>query len=104
MNAMRSDRPPLLLDLRGAAMLAATGPVPGATPAALDRLRDAVGPLPKDHPIVTFCACPQDATAVRAAGELVRAGYTAVRPLAGGYDAWMRQLASDSLRTAAPPA
>jgi membrane protein DedA with SNARE-associated domain/rhodanese-related sulfurtransferase len=104
MQAMRSARPPLLLDLRGASMLAATGPVAGASPAALDRLHEVVGQWPKDHPIVTFCACPQDATAVRAAGELVRAGYTAVRPLAGGYDAWMRQLASDSLKTAAPPA
>ena len=96
MKAMQSPQPPLLLDFRGAAMVEATGPVAGATPAELARLRDVVGQWPKDRPIVTFCACPQDATAVRAAGELVRAGYTTVRPLAGGYDAWMRQLASSS--------
>lgn len=42
---------------------------------------------------MTLCACPEDATALRAARELTSLGYTSVRPLAGGYDAWVRHMA-----------
>ncbi len=99
LQALQSSRPPLLLDLRGAALAAATGPVAGAMPVDLEHLHDVVRHWPRDQPIVTFCACPQDATAIQAAWQLLNAGYTDARPLAGGYDAWMREL-----RTGAPPA
>ncbi|MFC5520270.1 VTT domain-containing protein [Polaromonas jejuensis] len=91
-EALKSKKPPLLLDFRGDAMIAQEGPIARATPARLDDLPQAVGPWPKDHRIVTLCACPQDATAVRAARVLMKLGYTSVRPLKGGYDAWMKQL------------
>lgn len=94
MTALQSDRPPLLLDLRGAAIIGLTGPIAGATQAQLDELPEAVRQWPKDQPIVTLCACPEDATAVRAAQDLIKAGYSSVRPLKGGYEAWMRQLAA----------
>lgn len=90
--ALASDTPPLLLDFRGVAMIAQTGPLAGATQASLDDLPDAVSHWPKDHDIVTLCACPEDATAVRAAHSLMKLGYTSVRPLRGGYESWMRQL------------
>jgi len=80
---------PLLLDLRGAVMVAATGPIPGARVAEHDRLLEAVGDWPKDQPIVTLCACPEDAGAIQAARRLLEAGYLSVRPLAGGYAAWL---------------
>jgi membrane protein DedA with SNARE-associated domain/rhodanese-related sulfurtransferase len=86
--AMASERPPLLLDLRGHSMVAETGPIVGATIAEHDRLLDAVGHWPKHHPIVTLCACPEDAGAIQAAHRLLQAGYRSVRPLQGGYDAW----------------
>lgn len=88
--ALASSTPPLLLDFRGAAMAAQTGPIAGATPADLERLDRAVGDWPKHHDIVTLCACPEDATAVRAARSLTTLGYTSVRPLEGGYEAWVR--------------
>ena len=87
--AMRTPRAPLLLDLRGPAMVAQTGPIAGATLAELDKLSDAVGAWPKDRPIVTLCACPEDAGAVQAARQLLQAGYLSVRPLKGGYEAWL---------------
>ena len=88
-EAMRADQPPLLLDLRSATMIAETGPIPGAKIAEHDFLRDAVGDWPKTQPIVTLCACPEDAGAVQAARHLLNAGYASVRPLQGGYDAWI---------------
>ncbi|WP_051676386.1 VTT domain-containing protein [Polaromonas glacialis] len=92
MKNMASEKPPLLLDFRGEALIAQEGPIALATPAHLDDLPRVVSAWPKDHDIVTLCACPQDATAVRAARVLMKRGYTRVRPLKGGYDAWMRQL------------
>lgn len=92
MQALVSEIPPLLLDFRGAAQIAQDGPIEGATTTDLDDLPRVVSPWPKDHDIVTLCACPQDATAVRAARLLMKRGYTSVRPLKGGYDAWMKQV------------
>jgi membrane protein DedA with SNARE-associated domain/rhodanese-related sulfurtransferase len=86
--ALGADEPPLLLDLRGASMVAETGPIPGAVVAEHDRLEHAVRGWPKDRPIVTLCACPEDAGAVQAARRLVEQGFTSVRPLKGGYEAW----------------
>ena len=87
--ALGSDTPPLVLDLRGATMIAATGPIVGARVAEHDFLHEAVGDWPKDRPIVTLCACPEDAGAVQAARHLLNAGYLSVKPLKGGYEAWL---------------
>ena len=63
--------------------------IPGALlmePAELDtRLRD----LPKDRDIVFYCSCPNEASAAQLAKRLIDMGYTRVRPLAGGLDAWL---------------
>ena len=89
MVAMEAEQPPLVLDLRGQSMVAETGPIIGATLAEHDRLLDAVGDWPKNLPIVTLCACPEDAGAVQAALTLLSEGYLSVRPLKGGYEAWL---------------
>jgi membrane protein DedA with SNARE-associated domain/rhodanese-related sulfurtransferase len=87
--AMNIEPRPLILDLRSAAMIAETGPIPGATVAEHDQLRRAVADWPKHQPIVTLCACPQDAGAIQAARRLLDSGYLSVKPLQGGYDAWV---------------
>ena len=92
MQALASGSPPALLDFRGAAQIARDGPIESATPAVLGDLPTLARRWSKDHGMVTLCSCPQDATAVQAAHVLMKLGYTSVRPLAGGYDAWMAQL------------
>ena len=87
--AMSTEQPVLLLDLRGPRMIAEAGAIYGATVAEQDHLLDAVGQWPKAQPIVTLCACPEDAGAVHAARQLLNAGYLSVRPLRGGYEAWL---------------
>jgi rhodanese-related sulfurtransferase len=94
--AMGSDSPPLLLDLRGRTMIAEAVPVAGAVIAEHDRLHEAVREWPKDLPIVTFCACPEDAGAIQAARRLLDSGYRSVRPLKGGYEAWLAAIGKDS--------
>ncbi len=88
-EAMQAEQPPLVLDLRSATMVAETGPISGTKMAEHDFLREAVGDWPKSRPIVTLCACPEDAGAVQTARHLLNAGYLSVRPLQGGYDAWL---------------
>lgn len=88
-DVLDSECPPLILDLRGATMIAATGPILGAQIATQDSLLETVSAWPKDHPIVTLCACPQDASAIQAARALLSAGYVSARPLKGGYEAWI---------------
>ncbi len=94
--ALETETPPRLLDLRGATMIQATGPIPGAVVAEHDRLTEAVADWPKGAPIVTLCACPEDAGAVQAARQLLQAGYLSVRPLKGGYEAWLEATAADN--------
>lgn len=88
--AMNTEQRPLLLDLRGPTMIAQTGPIPGAKVAEHDHLRKAVGDWPKNQPIVTMCACPEDAGAILAARHLLNEGYLSVKPLQGGYHAWIK--------------
>ncbi len=96
--AMETPHPPLVLDLRGHAMVAETGPLPGATIAELDTLLDAVGNWPRHQPIVTLCNCPEDASAIQAAHRLLKAGYLSARPLRGGYTAWRAATTVEEIR------
>ena len=78
-----------MLDLRGATLIAQAGLVAGATVTDQSRLIQTVRAWPKDQSIVTFCACPEDASAIQAAHTLRQAGYHFVKPLEGGYQAWV---------------
>jgi rhodanese-related sulfurtransferase len=77
-------------------MIAQTARVTGAVVAEHDQLYEAVRDWPKDRPIVTLCACPEDAGAVQAARQLLDTGYLSVRPLRGGYEAWLAAVRKDT--------
>jgi membrane protein DedA with SNARE-associated domain/rhodanese-related sulfurtransferase len=98
--ALTSGSPFLLLDLRGAAQVELTGPLAGFKPARMETLVQVMEDWPKHHDVVTLCACPEDAGAVYAADRLAKLGYTAVRPLDGGYESWMRHLQGDEASAA----
>lgn len=86
--ALAGAAPPRLLDFRDAALIAAEGPIAQAQPVQLRGLARHARGWPRDAVIVTLCACPEDATAIRAAHALRRMGFAHARPLRGGYDAW----------------
>ncbi|MCI0337409.1 MAG: hypothetical protein L0226_07530 [Acidobacteria bacterium] len=46
--------------------------------------------IPRDREVVTYCACPNDETSVRAARVLLAAGFKRVRALKGGWQAWLK--------------
>lgn len=49
------------------------------------RLRE----VPRDREVITYCACPADQAAILAARELLTNGFTRVRVLKGGWNAWL---------------
>ena len=83
------------IDLRSAdAYAASDGKVRGAIHIKERRLRArlALPPLrdlARDAEVVTYCACPDDEAAVRAAQTLTSAGFKRVRVLKGGWRAWL---------------
>jgi membrane protein DedA with SNARE-associated domain len=87
--AMRGDTPPIVIDVRGESTRQADPRlVPGALPATIEGLVLLVAAHSKSAQLVTYCACPNDASAAHAAQLLIEAGYTRARALHGGLDAW----------------
>jgi membrane protein DedA with SNARE-associated domain/rhodanese-related sulfurtransferase len=86
---LAGERPPRLIDLRGPALREQDGPIAGAVAAEAEGLEQLVAAWPRELPLVTMCACPQDAGAVKAAQRLLALGFVSVRPLEGGYEAWL---------------
>jgi len=63
--------------------------IPGALVADfsdVDQWRDQ---LPTDREIIFYCTCPNEAGAAYVARRLMDIGYTRVRPLLGGLEAWV---------------
>ncbi len=91
-TALAGPRPPHIIDLRSQSLAQATGLIPNAHLTEYEALTASLADVDKDYPLVTICACPQDAGAVHAAQSLQKLGYRNAFPLRGGFDAWMASL------------
>jgi membrane protein DedA with SNARE-associated domain/rhodanese-related sulfurtransferase len=78
-----------LVDVRSALTQAATGRIPGALAIDMKKIEDSFKGVPVDGEVVLYCACPNEATAVKIAQKLKKVGYKRIRPLLGGIDAWI---------------
>ncbi len=87
-QALAGTRPPHLIDLRSHSLATETGHIPNAHLTEYEALALSLAGVAKDYPIVTICACPQDAGAVQAAQSLQKMGYRNTYPLRGGFEAW----------------
>jgi membrane protein DedA with SNARE-associated domain/rhodanese-related sulfurtransferase len=78
---------PTILDVRTAERRAKEGWIHGAI-----HVRD-ISTLELDpkQEVVVYCDCPNDASAAIVARKLKEKGFTRVRPLAGGMEAWIAQ-------------
>ena len=80
----------MVLDVRSRAHRTLDGrSIPGALAVDLDDLDSTLAQIPRDREVVVYCACPNEASAVRVALLLRERGIHRVRPLAGGIDAWV---------------
>ena len=84
-----SDEINVVLDVRSTLAQEASGRIPGARPININRIAEGVDGVRKDGEVVVYCACPNEASAVRVAEKLRAVGFKRVRPLYGGIDAWI---------------
>ncbi len=63
--------------------------IPGALAMDAAEVDRRLADLPADREIVFYCTCPNEASAAQVAKKLIGLGYTKVRPLHGGLDAWI---------------
>ena len=81
---------PVVVDVRShTARRLAPQRIPGALLVPLEAVERHVNDLPRDRDIILYCTCPNEASAAHAAKQLMNHGYTRVRPLYGGLDAWI---------------
>jgi membrane protein DedA with SNARE-associated domain/rhodanese-related sulfurtransferase len=77
---------PLIFDLRanadGEELI-----IPGAIRISMDELGKSAD-IPRDRDIIVYCACPNEVSAAKVALKLRQKGFTRVRPLKGGINAW----------------
>jgi membrane protein DedA with SNARE-associated domain/rhodanese-related sulfurtransferase len=86
---MDEGRMGLVIDVRSPMSQQLTGRIPGAVTVDPQNLKlDLVAVAPQSE-VVVYCACPNEATAVKVAKALVQHGFKRVRPLYGGIDAWI---------------
>ena len=88
------SEPVAIIDVRGSnGLLANDNKIKGAVYVKLRRLKSrlAMAPLkdvPRDREVVTYCACPNDESSIRAAEILLESGFKRVRVLKGGWVTW----------------
>jgi len=63
--------------------------IPGALAMDVTEVDRRLEQLPPDREIIFYCTCPNEASAAQVAKKLIGLGYTRVRPLHGGLDAWI---------------
>jgi len=88
---LASPQPLIILDVRSRAHYAAEeGQIPGSVRVPPDQIIKWATDQPNERSIVTYCACPADASSARAARQLRTMGFSA-KVLKGGYQAWQQQ-------------
>lgn len=87
---MNDGSRPLVLDLRSdLAFKVDPRMIPGSIRMHPEMLDAALKDVPREHEIIVFCTCPGEATSARMAAEIQKRGFHRIRPLAGGFDAWV---------------
>jgi rhodanese-related sulfurtransferase len=85
---LKAGNPPTIIDVRSDLSRKA-GKIPGAQVLSSEDISALVMNTATDTEVIIYCACPNEATVARLAKKLMQRGYTRVRPLTGGIDAWV---------------
>jgi membrane protein DedA with SNARE-associated domain/rhodanese-related sulfurtransferase len=90
----------MILDLRSqAALEEEPSLIRGALHMNMDEVDGRLKDIPRDRDIILYCSCPNEVSAARVALLLQRKGFSRVRPLLGGIDAWRERDYPTELRT-----
>lgn len=89
-HLMDAGQAPAIVDVRSATARALDPrQIPGALHVPLHAVDQHAKDLSREREIILYCTCPNEASAAEAAQLLMRSGFTRVRPLHGGLDAWV---------------
>jgi rhodanese-related sulfurtransferase len=80
---------PVILDVRSPLAQRQDGRIPGAISLNAQTLGETSPELFTEGEVIVYCACPNEASAALIAKRLIQQGYSRVRPLQGGIDAWI---------------
>jgi membrane protein DedA with SNARE-associated domain/rhodanese-related sulfurtransferase len=78
-----------VIDVRSPLSQSVTGRIPGAITVDVSNMKIELLAIPPASEVIVYCACPNEASAVKVARALIAHGFRRVRPLAGGIDAWI---------------
>src|SRR5580658_1755148 len=82
---------PFILDIRSVIELEQDpGIIRGAIHVAMEDLDKRHHEFPRDREIIVYCDCPNEESSAKTALILRKKGFTRVRPLLGGIDAWRK--------------
>lgn len=84
----------VILDMRSKEEFTALPGIEGSIHLSVDDVQHGRYKIPRDGEVVVYCSCPNEVTAARVALLLRRNGFTKVRPLLGGIDAWKKWTAN----------
>ena len=86
----KGDKRPVVVDVRSSSARDLDPRfIPGALAMDIAEVDRRLEELPPGREIVFYCTCPNEASAAQVAKKLIGLGYTRVRPLQGGLDAWI---------------
>jgi membrane protein DedA with SNARE-associated domain/rhodanese-related sulfurtransferase len=89
-DLMDSGKDPVVVDVRSPVIRDGDRRfVPGALTMDIAEVDRQLAQLAPGREIIFYCTCPNEASAATIAKRLMEQGYTRVRPLQGGLDAWI---------------
>jgi membrane protein DedA with SNARE-associated domain/rhodanese-related sulfurtransferase len=89
-SLIAESKAPIIIDVRSALGRGQERRcIPGALEMGLEEISARLAEIPEDREVVFYCACPNEASAALACRKLMDRGYSRVRPLRGGLDAWV---------------
>jgi membrane protein DedA with SNARE-associated domain/rhodanese-related sulfurtransferase len=88
-DLITAGTPTTVVDVRSPLSQKVTGRIPGAVTVDVTNMRLELLAIPPTNEVVVYCACPNEASAVKVAKALKQRGFHRVRPLTGGIDAWI---------------
>ena len=101
---LAAGKAPLIFDLRSnAAVEEEPVLIQGAVHIPLGDIESRLGEFPRDRDIVVYCSCPNEVSSARVALSLHGKGFTHVRPLLGGIDAWRQNNYPTEMRISTVP-
>jgi membrane protein DedA with SNARE-associated domain/rhodanese-related sulfurtransferase len=89
---LEAGETPLIFDLRSSAALEEDPLlIQGAIHLGMEEIEARQNEFPRDRDIIVYCSCPNEVSSARLALRLQKKGFTRIRPLLGGIDAWREQ-------------